>query len=148
VSEQELWVHYRKRRSVDRATLFFASTWRCDLAILATVQRNATEFQLFVFGHTHEAESAFTTMQGTLSEWQPIAINTGAWQRVISAEDLETWRAGRRRGDVLSAQPDALPPCYSVVVVRPYKSKPTAQLRYWTRRGGSWQLANACSPVA
>jgi hypothetical protein len=112
---------------------------------LASVQSNAREFQLFVFGHTHEAESTFQPMQDTLSEWQPTAINTGAWQRVIHPVDLEKWRGSRPHGVVLAAQPSALPQCYSLVIVPPYQTNTAAQLQYWTQTSGRWGLADSCS---
>ena len=110
---------------------------------LKQVQPNAQKFQLFIFGHTHEAQSPFEPMSG-LSRWQPIVINTGAWQRVISPEALERWRGARPASVVLSALPEALPPCYSVVVVEPYQVSPKASLRYWTNRDGRWQFADSC----
>jgi UDP-2,3-diacylglucosamine pyrophosphatase LpxH len=111
---------------------------------LKQAQPGASEFQLFVFGHTHQAEDAFRPMQGTGSDWQPVAINTGAWQRVIEPVDLEEWRGARAEAAVLTAQPEELPPCYSLVVVGPYAAKPTPRLRYWTLRNGRWQLAESC----
>ena len=110
---------------------------------LSQVQPNAQKFQLFIFGHTHEAQSPFEPMSG-LSTWQPIVINTGAWQRVISPEALERWRGARPASAVLSELPEALPPCYSVVVVEPYQISPNASLRYWTNRDGRWQFADSC----
>jgi hypothetical protein len=112
---------------------------------LGAVQPNARQFQLFVYGHTHQAEDVFTPMEGTLDNWRPSAINTGAWHRVIHPADLEKWRGNRTHASVLSAQPSALPACYSFVAVPPYDSKPVARLQYWTQTAGRWSAADACS---
>jgi UDP-2,3-diacylglucosamine pyrophosphatase LpxH len=111
---------------------------------LAGSQPNAREFQIFVYGHTHAAETSFAPKASTFAPWQPIAINTGAWQRVIDPVDLERWRAGRPHGTVLGAQPSDLPACYSLVLVRPYQAKATAELKFWAQTTGRWQLMDSC----
>jgi UDP-2,3-diacylglucosamine pyrophosphatase LpxH len=111
---------------------------------MSHAEPSAPKFQLFVFGHTHLAEDAFRPMQGTLSDWQLVAVNTGAWQRVIDPADLKEWQGARTEASVLTAEPEQLPPCYSVVVVRPYEARPTPQLLRWTLTSGRWELAESC----
>src|SRR5262249_45091787 len=129
------------RRSRDQVLGEFLQTRSRELA---TVQPNAQSFQLFVFGHTHQAESKFSPLQATLGAWQPTAINTGAWQRLIAPVALERWRETCSESSVLTAQPAALPPCYSVVVVPPYSGPPAARLRYWAERSGKWLFTDSC----
>lgn len=116
---------------------------------VASAQQNRRALQLFIYGHTHAPESAFMPMAGNMDDWQPVAINTGAWQRVVHPEVLEKWRETTHssHGQALALQPSALPACYSFVAVAPYAAAPNAQLAFWTQQGGPWQYAPSCPAV-
>jgi hypothetical protein len=104
-------------------------------------------FALFVFSHTHVPESSYSPFeQSGDTSWRPIVVNTGAWQRTISDQELQRYmtRSGLKEKDVLKQTPDTLFPCYPVVVVAPYASTPQSQLKYWRQLGGSWSLADGC----
>lgn len=96
-------------------------------------------FDVFVYSHTHLADAGFFPLNGN---WKPVALNTGAWQRVISREQLEDEMRKRQLTprDVLTTLTlDDLPPCYSVVLVDPYSDAPNPLLHWWkvdaSRRG-------------
>jgi Calcineurin-like phosphoesterase len=98
-------------------------------------------FEIFVYSHTHRAESLFKPLA---SQWEPVVLNTGAWQRLAIVEDLESLR--RNKGwsakQVLSSiKLDDLPACYSFIVVKAQ----LPSLRYWMRgKDGGWKVRRAC----
>lgn len=104
-------------------------------------------FSLFVFSHTHLAEASYSPFESSSSRWRPIVVNTGAWQRTISPERLESLMRdkGLQEKDVLKLQPENLPPCYPVIMVSPYSSAPQSVLRYWKQSGGNWSFADTCN---
>jgi hypothetical protein len=103
----------------------------------------APPFALFVYGHTHSADSGFDVGRDDGLEWRMRVVNTGAWQRVISPKDLEQFRCSRPESEIIRLEPDALPAWYTAVVVRPYAAKPEAKLKYWVRRSdGTWDFAD------
>jgi UDP-2,3-diacylglucosamine pyrophosphatase LpxH len=101
---------------------------------LAEVRRSEPErepFQVFVWGHTHEAEPErrVEAPQG----WGASVVNSGAWQRVVSQKWFETAaRAkGLRKEDWISGiQLEELPRCYAFVRVAAPGAAPA--LRYWS----------------
>jgi len=105
-------------------------------------------FALFVYGHTHSAVSGFDVGREDGLDWRMRVLNTGAWQRVISAADIEKFRCGRPERDIIKLEPDALPAWYTAVVVKPYSQKPDARLKYWVRQStGEWDFADAPPPL-
>jgi hypothetical protein len=103
-------------------------------------------FSLFIFAHTHVPVSSYSPFARSTSNWKPIVVNSGAWQRTISEEQLKQYMKDKnwRAEDVLKLQPEDLPPCYPVVMVSPYSSTPRSVLRYWRQAGGTWSLENNC----
>jgi UDP-2,3-diacylglucosamine pyrophosphatase LpxH len=105
-------------------------------------------FQLFVFSHTHRADAGFSPMKYSKRQWRPRVVNTGAWQRTISARQLDTIIQDREltpRQILQTFEPEDLPPCYPAIFVRPYKENPESILYYWGKRGGEpWKLAQSC----
>jgi len=104
-------------------------------------------FTLFVFSHTHLAEASYSPFERSSSSWRPIVVNTGAWQRTISEQQLQSLMRdkGLQARDVLKLQPENLPPCYPVIIVSPYSSTPQSLLRYWKQAGGNWSFADTCN---
>lgn len=105
-------------------------------------------FSLFIFAHTHQPIPSYSPFEGSGSNWIPIVVNSGAWQRTISEEQLQQYMTEKnlRAEDVLKLQPENLPACYPVIKVEPYSSKPRSLLRYWRgEAGGKWSLANDCN---
>jgi hypothetical protein len=106
-------------------------------------------FTVAVFSHTHKALDRFDPNTGKATEWHPAVYNTGAWQRIVTRPEMEQIRKDRALsvGQVLvTLQPEDLPACYPVVVIRPYAQGPDARLLFW-RRGADqkWALASSCS---
>jgi len=105
-------------------------------------------FKVFVYSHTHLAVSGFSPRKG---DWQPIVLNTGAWQRVITPEQLtaKIKKLDLNEKEVLlTLMPEDLPPCYSVILVKAYTRDegPAPLLQYWTKiNGAGWSLADQCS---
>lgn len=101
--------------------------------------------RLFVYGHTHKAESPFEVTADDANPWTFQVANTGAWQRVISPADLERLRCGRPQSEIIKLEPEALPPCYTAIVVKPYAKTPVPALRYWTLAStGQWTFSERC----
>jgi hypothetical protein len=103
-------------------------------------------FLLFIFSHTHLPEASYSPFEYSESRWRPIVVNTGAWQRTISEQQLKDYMKTRnlKEKDVLKLEPENLPPCYPVVIVPPYPSAPQSSLRYWKPSGRAWFLADRC----
>jgi len=118
---------------------------------------------VFAIGHSHLPDRAqsyanmisggllkipmegFSPVRGALT---PVVINGGAWNRTITPVQLERLKAERGVSwhEFLQAlQPEALPPCYSFVLIPPYDQEPAPAVRYW-RQGsdGAWAVAPAC----
>jgi UDP-2,3-diacylglucosamine pyrophosphatase LpxH len=102
-------------------------------------------FQLFVYSHTHKADPGFRPLSG--SPWDPYVVNTGAWQRTVTPDQLAKIQKLRNLTDqkVLTLQPEDLPPCYPVVLVGPYQDVPHSSLQFWRKEANSWALGGACA---
>ncbi|MFT3924241.1 MAG: metallophosphoesterase [Myxococcales bacterium] len=90
------------------------------------LQQRAQEypgFMTFVYSHTHAAEAEFKPVD---AEWNPSVINTGAFQRVISPEEIEARiKSGAlKRADVITLKHDQLPRCYTFVEIASTKDSP------------------------
>jgi hypothetical protein len=83
-------------------------------------------FDIYVFSHTHIAEASYSPFAGTGSSWVPIVMNSRAWQRTISDEQLRSYMQQRnlKAADVLKLKPEDLPPCYPVVLIPAYTERP------------------------
>lgn len=97
-------------------------------------------FMVFIYGHTH---LALQPIELSLSRgyWKPTIMNSGAWQRVATPEQISLIREKRNlRGEMVLTGlfPEDLPPCYSFVLVKPYEKGtiPTPLLRYWVGEEG------------
>ena len=111
-------------------------------------------FEIFVYGHTHEAEMPFEP-RANKKGWQPKAANTGAWQRVADRRQLdailtEIGTPGKE-ADIADVTIGSLPECYSTILVHPYSDgpKPTdgpvALLKYWRKdKDGKWGILGGC----
>ena len=118
---------------------------------------------VFAIGHSHLADRAqsyanmisggllkipmegFSPVRGALT---PVVINGGAWNRTITPVQLERLhdeRGGSWPDFLRSLEPEALPPCYSFVLIPAYDKEPAPAVRYW-RQGadGAWAIAPAC----
>jgi hypothetical protein len=104
------------------------------------------EFQLFVYSHTHFTEAAYSPFQHTASQWTPVVMNTGAWQRTIDEQQLGSIMAKRNMSakNVLKLDPEDLPPCYPFIIVSPNQQKPRGELLYWVRSGATWVTSDRC----
>jgi hypothetical protein len=105
-------------------------------------------FDVYVFSHTHLAVPAYSPInKGT---WRPTVVNTGAWQRVVTPEQLSALREKRKlpEKEVLQKlEVEDLPPCYSAILVQPYGGtvKPTPVVRYWrAQKEGTWGFSRQC----
>ena len=104
------------------------------------------DFDVAILSHTHQFEKP---IQLKFDSGGPVTyVNTGAWQRVISAAEVAKRRkaTGLSMGDVLKTwKITDLPACYPFVVIKPYDIKPTVRLRFWTQGSGDqWEVADKC----
>jgi UDP-2,3-diacylglucosamine pyrophosphatase LpxH len=102
-------------------------------------------FQTFIYGHTHLPDGGFKPMADSHPDWNPMVLNTGAWQRTITPEQLDKLKcrvpAG---GSIIELTPEDLPACYSAVFVAPGAGS-VPELRVWTTSDGKrWQFAATC----
>jgi hypothetical protein len=106
----------------------------------------ARPFSLFAFAHTHLPEASYSPFERSSSNWRPIVVNSGAWQRTLSEQQLKTYRSTRHLSavDVLKLQPEDLPPCYPVITIPPYSTTPRSLLNYWKKVGNDWLFADTC----
>jgi hypothetical protein len=103
-------------------------------------------FQLFVYSHTHLSDPGFEPLKGSGRSWNPFVVNTGAWQRTATPEQLDSIRRKRNLDDklLLKLEPEDLPPCYPFVMVAPYAATPVSALRFWRKLDGSWSISKSC----
>jgi hypothetical protein len=114
---------------------------------LSAEHRSERPFLLFVYSHTHKADFGFYPVSE--SSWNPFVVNTGAWQRTVTPEQLAKIQQLHNLTDanVLTLQPEDLPACYPVVLVEPYKDVPKSKLRFWVNASGSWSLGESCGVI-
>ena len=99
----------------------------------------------YVFGHTHRAVNRTQLSLGDMKSG-PVDIeyiNTGAFQRIVSKEQLEKLLvapAGGQARSLSSLTPNDLPACYTFVAVEPYSVAPKANLMSWVE-GSSGKFA-------
>lgn len=98
------------------------------------------EFVTYVWGHTHAAKESWEAIHK--GKWRPVAINSGAWQRVVTPAQVKAFRTepgGALKSPLvyLEAPLSALPPCYTYVLV-PASGKGIPRLRSWRLKDGHW----------
>lgn len=99
------------------------------------------EFAIYVYGHTHQVEAPFEAIEQ--GPWNPIAVNTGAWQRVASPQYLERRTpAAQPAYEMLRLTPEELAPCYSVVAIDTNRAK--ASVLFWREKDGAWGFDSTC----
>jgi UDP-2,3-diacylglucosamine pyrophosphatase LpxH len=107
----------------------------------------AQPFKTFIYGHTHSADAGFHPMAESNPDWNPTVLNTGAWQRTVTPDQLKrlACRVSANQS-VIELTPEALPACYTAVFVRPGAAVP--ELRYWTMDAGQqWKFDTTCQWV-
>jgi hypothetical protein len=101
-------------------------------------------FAVFLFGHTHLVDRGFRPLERERLGWDPVVVNSGAWQRVVSPDTLAM--KNRPAETVLQDSVESLPACYSVVWVEPYTTVPEAKVRSWRQTpDGSWDFGPMCN---
>jgi UDP-2,3-diacylglucosamine pyrophosphatase LpxH len=102
-------------------------------------------FAIFIYGHTHLADAGFRPMSDISSDWNPTVLNTGAWQRTITPDQLATLKCRTAPNQSpIQLTPEELPACYSAVFV-PSGTSPVPELRYWTAADGKrWGFDRTC----
>lgn len=103
-------------------------------------------FDLFVYSHTHLSDSGFYVINDPPRRWNPLIVNTGAWQRTVTPEQLnriQTQKKLDKRG-VSTLRPEDLPACYPFVLVEPYPRTPAPKLRFWRQNGPQWEAGEVC----
>ncbi len=121
------------------------ATWQALADAGATKQR----FRYFIMSHTHNADAGFDPLAKSGRPWQPTVVNTGAWQRTVSPKQMAAIMQQRKIATKAQAlttiRLEDLPPCYDVVIVRPYTGIPKAELKGWQPGlAGEWSLGPAC----
>lgn len=103
-------------------------------------------FDLYVYGHTHSAAppQKIEVDRSWTFEW----VNSGAWQRIVSAAQLKSLECGRPAAEVLRMSLNRLPACYPYVSVKPYTGKPSSELLYWNEAGGNGSIGTSCDWTA
>lgn len=95
---------------------------------------------VYVSGHTHSAVPPRLLNLGDLANGNVAVddVNTGAFQRVASAAQIEAIIAADSSKPrlALSLQPEDLPACYNYVWIAPYKNKPSPKLLRWSQEKG------------
>lgn len=115
---------------------------------LASAGKTKQRFRYFIMSHTHHAGSGFDPLRKS-GRRQPTVVNTGVWQRVVSPEEMTALMRARgiatRSQALKTLQLEDLPPCYDVILVRPYTDTPATELHGWQRNAdGKWSLGPAC----
>ncbi len=108
---------------------------------------NDNPFSLFIWAHTHLAVTSYLPFKKSGSSWQPIVVNSGAWQRTISEDQVQQIMREKnwKEKDVLMLKPEDLPPCYTAVTIAPYIDSPKSVLRYWVQVGNTWKFKDSCN---
>ena len=116
---------------------------------LARLDADKGDFRFYVYGHTHGAHEKILPFEEG-DDWRPAMWNTGAWQRVVTPDQLDDIM-GQCKIDSKKAlrvlRPEHLPPCYSTVeyVMDGSKAQEPA-LRWWRKsKTGVWSFDAACN---
>lgn len=123
-------------------------TQHFDKTMKALVEQKkvANSFQVFIWSNTHEADKGFQPRSRQNDDWNPLVVNTGAWQRTITGEQLSKMQSDRKLNDkqILQLLPEDLPACYPFVLVAPYQSAPISSLQYWRKTASGWGQGSDC----
>lgn len=90
---------------------------------------------LYVFSHTHGLDVGFEFASSSPSGKTRV-VNSGAWQRVVTADWLKAEQARRslpERDTLVGIHLEDLPPCYGVVRIKPYaiNAAPSPEVLYY-----------------
>jgi hypothetical protein len=122
---------------------------------MKAVDPKAKRFSIYLYGHTHKASTdPMTFEKPQRSPWPLTVINTGAFQRVVNKDQLETIKeqlrsqGGEDRDILTTLKPEDLPACYTFVRIDPsYAAKkyPSPSLKKWVKGiGGKWMQNEKC----
>jgi hypothetical protein len=127
---------------------------------LPATARPTKDFAAYIYAHTHSPHGACKPREvagarpivadGPPVSWNPIALNTGAWQRLVSPERLAEMRKSDQTKKLADYVPEELPACYSVIVVPAYDAKhgekPEPALYFWAvdPKVSKWRLLPSC----
>lgn len=117
---------FRKRNSV------LAGRMQELFKQLTKSRPGADRFDMYIYSHTHRAEAPFQPI--TSGAWRPWVANSGAWQRVITPQQIEGLKS--QPADILKLRPEDLPACYGYVWIPPKAATP--QTRSFRQERGSW----------
>jgi UDP-2,3-diacylglucosamine pyrophosphatase LpxH len=120
------------------------------LDVLPQVAAGGALANVYVYGHTHRAVPPQPLALGEVGHGtaEVTVVNTGAFQRVASAAQIERIlrqprNAGKRALDLV---PEDLPACYTYVWIEPYSGRdPSPRLFRWLDNGEGYQaLEGSC----
>lgn len=140
-------------REKENLTEHLFTVYEARRAAVPTSER----FSFYLYGHTHQDSTDSMTLQkDDKTPWSLTVINTGAFQRVVSKDQLEQIQEQRRsqggnledRDILTTLKPEDLPACYTFVRIDPYTDAPNPTLLYWVKgKGGKWmQNGSRISP--
>lgn len=118
-------------------------------SILRNTDKQTKPFKFYIYGHTHAAKENNLKISEPGESWDLKVLNTGAFQRVVSKNELEVikkrWRDknGKELEDrkvLTELQPEDLPARYTFVRIAPYTKTPSPELLYWAYKDGWRQL--------
>jgi hypothetical protein len=108
-------------------------------------------FSVYVYGHTHKAhvEHPLAVVDPVFGDFGVTLINTGAFQRIASKEQLGRILAALKKDSpgfsVFDLRPEHLPACYTFVRIGPYSANPSPALHNWRKvDGGNAAFPGAC----
>jgi hypothetical protein len=91
----------------------------------------------YVYSHTHRAEMPFLARSS--GPFQPRVVNSGAWQRVVTPEQLRHRFLVAPENALRELSPEQLPLCYSFVAIEPGKENQPQLLRYPIPSADGWR---------
>jgi UDP-2,3-diacylglucosamine pyrophosphatase LpxH len=115
--------------------------------------RPKREFELYVFGHTHNEQNDYLPFDSEVTsnqKWNPVVFNSGAWQRTTTPEVWCTIVKMKEYPDNEAMERmsvEDLPACYPFVWswVDAESNKLKTELRYWVVRDGHGTINLTCS---
>jgi len=115
------------------------STYIRDLENQLLRQKKTRGVRTYIYGHTHKYEKAHEIVDGA---WKMEVLNTGAWQRIVTMNELKKIAENRTDGiDPFDLNLEDLPACYTYVVAEPYPTnKLNVELKKWGEGCSSWGI--------